>query len=376
MATLDDDIRAASGTVAKSILRADAVGSALTIGRHDPTARMRIDISSVRRVGRLNSINGVELFAQAFRDGSQLGFGRDGSVDIERVLVINPPVLVPDALGAVQRNVTDDAGNPVTLRYRIDPLAACLAQLAHSLQLSGKTGTAITRGKIGQTTLIVFPNAGTGTAPVDGSVDRNGVDETFSTIRGGAGVTANAVNVTDVPGRLNASATTDQFERLARCIFGFPTASLGADKVVTGVTFSLWGVTHATAIGTPELCVVSATPGSESTLVSGDYATAVYGSTEFVSRVTTWNIGSYNDMTGNASFRSHINKSGNTIIGTRLGWDLDASFSGTWASLANSRFGSSFADETGTAQDPKLTINFETMPKRSQLLHWFPPVTK
>lgn len=376
MATLAEDIRAASGAVAKSILRSDGVSAVLTTGRHDPTARMRIDISSVRRVGRVDSINGVELFVQAFRDGSQLGFGRDGSVDIERVLMINPPVLAADAGGAVNRDFTDSDGVQHTLRYRIDPLAACLSQMAHSLTLTGKRGTAITRGKIGQSTLIVFPNAGTGTAPVDGMTDRSGVDQTFSAIRGGAGVAANTSDATDVFARLNASATTDQFERLVRCIVGFPTAALGADKSITGVTFSLWGVTLGTGLGTPELCVVSATPASESAIVAGDYATAVYGSTEFITRRTTWNIGSYNDMTGNANFRNYINKSGNTILGTRIGWDVDASFTGTWSSLANSRMAASTADEAGTTQDPKLTIDYETMPKRSQLLHWFPPVTK
>src|SRR3990167_7351815 len=45
---------------------------------------------------------GVEVFARAWTpDGKQVGFGKDGSVDLERFVFINPPILVVDPLGDI-----------------------------------------------------------------------------------------------------------------------------------------------------------------------------------------------------------------------------------------------------------------------------------
>lgn len=42
-------------------------------------------------------------------------------------VVVNPPLLVPDANGDVERSITDKEGNTSTRRFRRDPLLA-LAQ--------------------------------------------------------------------------------------------------------------------------------------------------------------------------------------------------------------------------------------------------------
>ena len=49
---------------------------------------------------------GVVVFARAWDDNGQIGFGRDGSVDIERFIFIDPPVLVPDEAGDITRTTT------------------------------------------------------------------------------------------------------------------------------------------------------------------------------------------------------------------------------------------------------------------------------
>lgn len=325
-----------------SNLKTDAILAVLRSGRYDPTPRLRVDIVSSCRFVDPAGFHGVEVFFQARRDGQPLGFGPRGTVETERVRIVNPPVWIPDAGGR-----------------RLDPLAAMLETLAHTIRLVGRPGHVVP-GTIGHTLLTAFPNPGTGSAPVDGNVDRSGADEAFSTIRNGAGTGAGATGTSDVACRLNASTTTDQFERLARGIFGFPTSSIGAGATINSVTFSLWGVVINAGLGAFEVCVTSATPASESTLASGDYAVANFGSTEFITRASSVGLGTglYNDFTGNASFRSHINKTGNTIVGTRLGWDVDNSFGGTWASAANSRFAVSMSDETGTSQDPKLVVDY------------------
>lgn len=43
--------------------------------------------------------DGISIFAQAWRNGEQIGFGKDGSIDIERFRIFNPPILVRDPNG-------------------------------------------------------------------------------------------------------------------------------------------------------------------------------------------------------------------------------------------------------------------------------------
>ena len=58
---------------------------------------------------------GIQIFAQAWNlDGTQVGFGKDGTVDIERFQIINPPILVPDENGDVYVKVFD-AMPPTTI---------------------------------------------------------------------------------------------------------------------------------------------------------------------------------------------------------------------------------------------------------------------
>jgi hypothetical protein len=51
---------------------------------------------------------GVEVFIKAWKDGKQVGFGKDGTVEIERVRLFNPPILVADKSGDVVREWTDE----------------------------------------------------------------------------------------------------------------------------------------------------------------------------------------------------------------------------------------------------------------------------
>ena len=55
-------------------------------------------------IGDIKEIDGgIELFAKAWKDGKQLGFGKDGSVEIERFRFFNPPFLVGDVNGDIVR---------------------------------------------------------------------------------------------------------------------------------------------------------------------------------------------------------------------------------------------------------------------------------
>jgi len=84
---------------------------------------------------------GIEVFARAWKNGAQLGFGTDGSVDIERFRIFNPPILVPDVGGDVIREWTNlVTGEVLANTFREDPEEAIMQTLVHAASLTGKSG--------------------------------------------------------------------------------------------------------------------------------------------------------------------------------------------------------------------------------------------
>src|SRR3990167_1737916 len=59
----------------------------------------KIEIIGEVKAIEINGQHGIELFARAWRGTQQLGFGSDGSVEIERFRIFNPPILVDDPNG-------------------------------------------------------------------------------------------------------------------------------------------------------------------------------------------------------------------------------------------------------------------------------------
>ena len=153
---------------------------------NDRKTGIRIEITKIEKIK-----GGVQIFARAWKNGKQLGFGKDGSVDIERFRIFNPPVLVDDPNGTITRDIFDIDGNKTGVRrLREDPAEAMRQVIAHNAKLVGKEGTKIVEGKIGNTTDTFYPDADPESTSVDGTTQRNLVVETFPTIRSGAGTYA------------------------------------------------------------------------------------------------------------------------------------------------------------------------------------------
>lgn len=335
---------------------------------------IKIDIQSIEAIE-----GGVQVFARAWKGSKQLGFGKDGSVEIERFRIFNPPILVNDPNGDIIRESTDAVTGELSQRkLREDPTEAIRQVIAHNVKIVGKENTKITEGKIGNTTSTFFPNSGTGTAPVDGAIVRESVNETYSTIRDGAGVFADNTG-TFSQGLLTGSTTTDQYQRNKRVVSGFDISSIGTDVIDTA-TFSLHGApqgfaggnAYRTGLGDPEVNIVETTPTNNDTttaLVTADYDIAKYGSTEFSSDITlsSW-ADDYMDYSMNASGITFL--SGGTIryIAALQSWDIDDSFGGTWASSASTDFISHTADRTGTSEDPKLVLEHSEAPAAENAL--------
>lgn len=212
-------------------------------------------------------------------------------------------------------------------------------------------------------TVSTFYSAvGTGGDSVDGTVGRLNVDETFSNIRGGAGTFVTESSTVIWGAMIRASTTTNQFDRMVRSIFTFPTSSLPDDDVIDSAVFSIIDFGDSSGLGSNEIGIVASTPASDNALVVADYSQL--GTTDFATRISnaSWTGQTYKDFTLNASGLANISKTGVSKFGTRLGWDIDNSFGGIWASGATTTFDTKFADTTGTASDPKLVVTHSEPP--------------
>ncbi len=143
---------------------------------------------------------------------------------------------------------------------------------------------------------------------------------------------------------------------MRRYIWLFDTSSISATDSVSSVTLSIYGTAKANGLGSPDLDIVSSNPASNTTLANADYlytnfGTTVYGSVAYASYSTT----GYNDITLTTD---SVTKAGITKLGGRNSWDTDNSFTGTWVSGDVSYMQAYSADQTGTSNDPKLTVTY------------------
>lgn len=212
---------------------------------------------------------------------------------------------------------------------------------------------------VGFDSLTAYPDPGSpGTTTCDGSAYRAGVDEAFGTVRNGSGTGAYALATTDTTPELAASTTSNQFARLQRGLFGFDTSALGASAVLSAAVLSQWFTGVSTGLGDTTVEVTAGPTAANTTLASGDYQTigrTSYATGVSISAITT---GAYTDFTFDATGRAAVQKTGITKLATQLGWDLSGSFGGSWSASATTAGTVSFADQTGSSNDPKLEITY------------------
>ena len=213
----------------------------------------------------------------------------------------------------------------------------------------------------GFATLTAYPDAGDpGTATCDGYVRRDGVDEAWATIRAGAGVSAGVTNSVWPFIDMRASATANQWQMLGRSIFTFDTGPLGAGASVSAATVDLYGEgaqTFDNLAVTPNIDIYAATPASDTTLAASDYAQiGTVSQTGSPIAYGSWNGAGYNTFT--LSVFTAINAGGITRLGCRnANYDV-ANVAPAWNNSNRSAVGGYLADQTGTANDPKLVVTY------------------
>jgi len=194
--------------------------------------------------------------------------------------------------------------------------------------------------------------------PVDGAVYCDGSATSLSNLRNGNG-TGNYNG--GCLCSLDADFNQDTYSSLGRGEICFKTDSLGSDNIES-VEISLYGKTGMSYLGTTDLHICQSNPSSTTTLTNSDYEamkdyTTSFGSISYAS----FSVSGYNDITLNSSGLSNINKSGISKFGIKTGWDINNSFTGTWARNSATVFSGYYSVNSGTSNDPKLTVTHSVL---------------
>ena len=203
-----------------------------------------------------------------------------------------------------------------------------------------------------------FPDADPETNTVDGMVRRSAVDEAFGTVRSGAGtvVQDDLVNANVI---INTSGTTNQFEQIARGMALFNTADIADTDTIDSATCGFTAGGSFTGL-VVSMSLTTSSPASNTSIATGDYADEV--TNDMVKQATdiavsSWDVGgvNYNTYTLNATGLGNISVTGISKFGIKVANDVDNS-APTWGASLAGGITVQFAEQTGTAKDPKLVV--------------------
>lgn len=314
---------------------------------------------------------GVAVFMRAFKDNVQIGFGDDGTVDIERVRVMNPAVLVRDPNGDIVRNYKDVEDGEVVREWSVTYSEDYIGAITHNLMLATKNHLTrnippqIQRGKIGNTTTTVRPLDGTSVAYTD-TVVSGFANLPWDTHHDATAAAFNDNTATGLDSRIRSSASGGvNWIGIYRVILGFDTSAVGSDSV-SAATLTLTADGAFQDTFDQDVAIDHATPPSGGGAYAlADYANANFDATDQAARLDlgSWSStdGNTNDFTLNATGLGNINGSGNTFYSVRMSGDIDdnePTWSGNTSSYAS--FYSSDDGGAGTTNDPVLVIEHAT----------------
>jgi hypothetical protein len=292
---------------------------------------------------------GVEVFARAWNlDGTRVGFGADGTVEIERFRFFNPPILVADGTFRVEKKGKEDV---TYANVKESPIEALIEILAHTISVVAKNGNRVIQGKIGNTTSTFYTND---SGAQDGVI---GVAESSSwaTVRGATSGTA--PDGTDFTARGYVSGGNYSIERGYTI---FDTSAIPDTDTITSATVSVWANTLYDSDNDAKdvINVYLFTPASDTAPVAGDFDQ--FGTTEgSTSKDITAGIqtgtagGNVNNWALNSTGLTWINKTGKTCIGWREGHDVqnEAYAVSTYTGVRFYR-----SEVGGTTYGPKLVV--------------------
>ena len=209
-------------------------------------------------------------------------------------------------------------------------------------------------------TLTAYPDPDPETATVDGYVQRN-VAGTWGSVRDGAGTGAGPSAAFEEDAYVSATTITDQYGLMRRGIYLYDTSSLGSSATISASIMSTFGAAKSDLGGVlPTYNMYSSAPASNTNLDAGGADFTTIGATAYATAITFANFSTtgYNDLTMNSTGIDAISKTSISKFGTREATFDAANSAMPWASGRYVQFKGYFADQTGTANDPKLVVTY------------------
>lgn len=310
--------------------------------------KLKIEITEITPID-----GGITVFARAYRNGKQIGFGPDGTVDIERFRIFNPPILVPDG---TKLDVEIQGKKTKIDNFIEDAEEALMRSLEDTINVV-KTHSSknIVRGKVGNTVSTFYSDTG------DGSIRQSSAN--FSTVRSATTGTVQSGTSHYLSCGLESGTTYNFYMGF----FMFDTSAIGASDTISDAVFSVYLVGDNAGTASNQYGVTQSKQGIWNNLASGDFddrRDSLNSGTEGATRKNrvTGSTSGYEDFTLNATGRGWIARSGETKPASAsasgktqlsIAWAKDLDNSAPTTNDYNQVYA---ADQTGTANDPKLVV--------------------
>ncbi len=323
---------------------------ATEIAKISGITRTKIGNTDIEVLGVTKIDKGVEVLARAWQNGKQIGFGRDGTVDIERFRIINPPVLVPSPTGTITLEDYDSYRKEYSQRKVIEDTSLALLHVLNDTIRSKKQksdDTRIISGKVGSTTSTIYPTD-------DGMAYYNGNTSNWSTMVAGAGDTLADTGTLD--GRLYYFYRSGNWRHLGRGLLIFDTSGIGSDTI-DSATLDVYVFQKTDPNSdTPNTDLYGLTPATAGSLAATDFANC--GSTSYTGSALSYSgitASAYNTFTLNATGEAAIDGSGYSNFSFRNA-NYDVANTSPTASNVDAYASFYTVEQTGTTNDPYLTV--------------------
>lgn len=182
---------------------------------------------------------------------------------------------------------------------------------------------------------------------------------TWSTCRSAAD--GSSFSSTDVTNRSASTVKDVTLNAIGRGFFYFDTSSIGSGNTVTAATLNLYlpsgWVFDELNDANSYITTVQGTQADTLSTADFDQVGSTKWSDDQDLTTLAGNTNAYNTWTFNSTGQAGINVTGTTKIAVREGHDFDNVDPGTGA-LKYSEMGVRYADNTGTSQDPYLSVTY------------------
>lgn len=200
-------------------------------------------------------------------------------------------------------------------------------------------------------TLTVYPDPDVESTSVDGWINK--IDGTWATAHDATSGDTASPSGAQIATRVAYDAINYTIWRGAML---FDTSAIPDDATIDSAILSIWVVTKYTQNNDSVQRLVTTTPASNTDIVLADYdqfGTVAQANDIAIADTTT---GQYNDFTLNATGKGNISKTGISKFGIReVTYDISNVAPASGGSDGIDYYS---ADQTETANDPKLVINY------------------